>query len=85
VCLSVLFFSFSVLGVLFSPIEFQLCFKEVLRVFEDSRVLKKSLGCSKEVSIMFKGSFKGVYKYFKEVQRVFKEALRVFQGSSREI
>ena len=46
-------FSFSVLVVLSSPKEFQLCFKKVLRVFEVSR--------------MFPVSFKGVYKNFKEV------------------
>ena len=42
------FFSFSVLGVLSSPKEFQWCFKKVLRMFEVSR--------------MFQSSFKGVYK-----------------------
>ena len=49
VCPSVvIFFSFSVLGVLSSPKEFQWCFKKVLRMFEVSR--------------MFQSSFKGVYK-----------------------
>ena len=51
------FFSFSVLGVLSSPKEFQWCFKKVLSVFEVS-------GCFKEASRMFQGSFKGVYKKF---------------------
>ena len=42
VCLSVPFFSFSVLGVLYSPKEFQWCFKKMLRVFEVSRVFQES-------------------------------------------
>ena len=54
VCLSVRsfvpFFSFSVFEVLSSPKEFQWCFKKVLSVFE--------------VSGMFQGSFKDVYKKF---------------------
>ena len=56
VCPSVLpspYFSFSVLGILSSPKEFQWCFKKVLRVFEVS-------GGFKEVSRMFQVSFKGV-------------------------
>ena len=60
VCPSVLpspYFSFSVLGILSSPKEFQWCFKKVLRVFEVS-------GGFKEVSRMFQVSFKGVYKKF---------------------
>ena len=47
---SSLFFSFSVFEVLSSPKEFQWCFKKVLSVFE--------------VSGMFQGSFKDVYKKF---------------------
>ena len=43
-----IFFSFSVLGVLSSPKEFQWCFKKLLRMFEVSR--------------MFQSSVKGVYK-----------------------
>ena len=35
------FFSFSVLGVLSGPKEFQWCFKKVLRVFGDSRVFQE--------------------------------------------
>ena len=37
------FFSFSVLGVLSSPKEFQWCFKKVLRMFEVSRMFQSSL------------------------------------------
>ena len=44
------FFSFSVLGVLSSPKEFQWCFKKVLRMFEVSRVFQ---GCFKDVSSKF--------------------------------
>ena len=47
------FFSFSVLGALSSPKEFQ----KVLRVFEVSRVFQ---GSFKKVSRMSQGSFKGV-------------------------
>ena len=68
-----LFFSFSVLGVLSSVKVFQWCFKNVLRVFEVSR--------------MFPVSFKGVYKKFQEIskdvsrklQECFKEVSGKFQ------
>ena len=39
---SVPFFSFSVLGVLSSPKEFQCCFKKELRVFEVYRMFQGS-------------------------------------------
>ena len=61
-----------VLGVLSSPEEFQLCFKNVYRVFEVSRVFQ---GCSKEVSRVFPGGFKSVSRKFQEC---FKEVSRVF-------
>ena len=64
VCPSVLpspYFSFSVLGILSSPKEFQWCFKKVLRVFEVSRVFQ---GSFKEVSRKFQGSFKEVSRKF---------------------
>ena len=54
---SYLFFSFSVFEDLSSPKLFQWCFKKVLSVFEVS-------GCFKEVSRMFQGSFKGVFRKF---------------------
>ena len=53
------------LDVLSSPEEFQLCFKNVYRVFEVSRVFQ---GCSKEVLRGLTGKFQGC---FKEVARVF--------------
>ena len=69
------FFSFSVLGVVYSPEEFQWCFKKVQRLFEVSRVFK-------EVSRMFHGSLKCVYRIFKGC---FREVKRVFQGSFKRV
>ena len=69
------FFSFSVLGVLSSPKQFQWCFNKALRVFEVLR--------------MFPINFNGVYKNIKEVKRVlkrsFKSVLRKFQGKIKGI
>ena len=70
--LCVPFFSFSVLGVLSSPEEFQWCFKKVLRVFEVSTVLqgsfndvsRKFLGCPEKVSRVLTESFKGFSRKF---------------------
>ena len=78
-----LFFSFSALGVLSSPKEFQWCSKKVLRVFEVSRILQVSLmgaykkcqGCFKKASRVFQGSFR-------ESSRVFQES---FKGVSSKI
>ena len=65
------FFSFSVLGVLSCPKEFQWCFKKVLRVFEGSM---KFQGCLKDV---FRVS-KNVSRSFKEISRMSEESFKVF-------
>ena len=67
------FFSFSVLGVLSSPKEFQWCFKKVLRMFEVSRMFQSSF---KGVYKKFKGSLKGVSR---KLQECFKEVSGKFQ------
>ena len=58
VCSCVPFFSFSVIGVLSSPKEFQWCFKKVCLKFLG--VLRKLQGCFKEVLRVFTKSFKEV-------------------------
>jgi len=84
-------FFFSVLGVLSSVKVFQECLKNVLRVFEVSRMFPVSFkgvykkfqgsvkglqGSFKSVTRKFQGNFKGVSSNFKGVSRVFVRSLK---------
>ena len=87
------FFSFSVFGSCSVSRMFQLCFKEVSRVFQGSfnGVLRKSQMCSKKLHICFKkftrkigGCFEGVLRVFPGCFIIFKGVSKVFQESFKK-